>query len=236
MPSRANKQDAGSEAWLVEGSAAERNRKPRAPAGAGAETSQWLAVPNPTSQSAKGAEQGNGSAPKRQAARARSKRSKADPARRTGLGALLAGPRERRLETKLRRAEEKLTAQQHELDEMRAYIERLEAKVRRKASSRPKRPRHAGGSGSTRSKAGSKPQSSSTSESRTRRRPSTKRKVDLNEATFEELRAIGLSVTQSSRVIAYRDVRGGYESFDEFEGIPGLSSETLSALRARAQL
>jgi DNA uptake protein ComE-like DNA-binding protein len=60
--------------------------------------------------------------------------------------------------------------------------------------------------------------------------------VNLNVATFEELRAIGLSVTESSRVIAYRDVRGGYESFDEFEGIPGLSSETLSQLRARAQL
>ena len=61
-------------------------------------------------------------------------------------------------------------------------------------------------------------------------------KLDLNEATFEELRALGLSVTQSARLIAYRDVRSGYESLDELEEIPGLPKETLRELRSHLKL
>jgi DNA uptake protein ComE-like DNA-binding protein len=61
-------------------------------------------------------------------------------------------------------------------------------------------------------------------------------KLDLNEAKFEELRELGLSVTQSARLIAYRDVRGGYDSLDELDEIPGLSAETRRELRGRLQL
>ena len=60
--------------------------------------------------------------------------------------------------------------------------------------------------------------------------------LDLNEASFEELRNLSLSVTQSARLIAYRDVRGGFESLDELDEIPGLSSETRSDLRKRLTL
>jgi DNA uptake protein ComE-like DNA-binding protein len=61
-------------------------------------------------------------------------------------------------------------------------------------------------------------------------------KLDLNSATFEELRDLGLTVTLSARLIAYRDVRGGYESLDELNGIPGFSKETLGAIREQLKL
>ncbi|HEX3562676.1 MAG TPA: helix-hairpin-helix domain-containing protein [Solirubrobacterales bacterium] len=73
--------------------------------------------------------------------------------------------------------------------------------------------------------------------STTTRRPSRKKGVpDLNEASFEELRNLGLSVTQSARVIAYRDVRGGYQSLDELDEIPGLPKETRMDLRKKLTL
>jgi DNA uptake protein ComE-like DNA-binding protein len=70
------------------------------------------------------------------------------------------------------------------------------------------------------------------------RRGATRRngKVDLNHATFEELRKLGLSVTQTARVIAYRDVRGGFESLDELDDIPGLPKDTRVDLRVRLTL
>jgi DNA uptake protein ComE-like DNA-binding protein len=58
----------------------------------------------------------------------------------------------------------------------------------------------------------------------------------LNGVTFEELRDLGLSVTQSARVIAYRDTRGGFDSMEELDEIPGLPKETRVALRSRLRL
>ncbi len=60
--------------------------------------------------------------------------------------------------------------------------------------------------------------------------------IDVNEATFEDLRSLGLSVTQCARVIAYRDTRGGYESLDELEDVPGLPRKTVSNLRSELTL
>ena len=50
------------------------------------------------------------------------------------------------------------------------------------------------------------------------------------------LRELGLSVTQSARLIAYRDVRGGYESLDEIDDVPGLSEKTRDELKDRLKL
>jgi DNA uptake protein ComE-like DNA-binding protein len=61
-------------------------------------------------------------------------------------------------------------------------------------------------------------------------------RLNLNESTFEELRGLGLTVTQSARVIAYRDVRDGFDSLDELDEVPGLSKETRSELRNRLSL
>jgi DNA uptake protein ComE-like DNA-binding protein len=43
-------------------------------------------------------------------------------------------------------------------------------------------------------------------------------------------------VTQSARLIAYRDVRGGYESLDEIDDVPGLSEKTRGELKDRLKL
>lgn len=66
--------------------------------------------------------------------------------------------------------------------------------------------------------------------------PKRNRKLNLNGATFEELRGLGLSVTQSARVIAYRDSRGGYASMEELDEVPGLSAKTRGSLRAHLKL
>jgi DNA uptake protein ComE-like DNA-binding protein len=70
------------------------------------------------------------------------------------------------------------------------------------------------------------------------RRKTSARKgaIDVNGATFEELRGLGLSVTQSARMIAYRDVRKGFESLDEIDEIPGLPKETRTELRKKLTL
>ena len=54
---------------------------------------------------------------------------------------------------------------------------------------------------------------------------------DVNEVSFEHLRELGLSVTQSARVIAYRETRGGFDSLDELDEIPGLPKETRETLK-----
>jgi len=72
----------------------------------------------------------------------------------------------------------------------------------------------------------------------TRRGGSPKRggKLDLNEATFEQLRDLGLTVTLSARTISYRDSRGSFESMDELDEIPGLSTELKRVLRDQLKL
>jgi DNA uptake protein ComE-like DNA-binding protein len=99
--------------------------------------------------------------------------------------------------------------------ELRAQIERLESEIA--DAKKPSRQRR---------KAPAKP-------AKTRRSSRKSGTLPLNEATFEELRGLGLSVTQSARVIAYRDVRGGFESLDELDEIPGLPKETRADLRQR---
>jgi DNA uptake protein ComE-like DNA-binding protein len=55
--------------------------------------------------------------------------------------------------------------------------------------------------------------------------------LDLNRATFDDLRGLGLSVTQSKRLIANREQRGGFGSVDEIEQLPGFSREQLEHLK-----
>ncbi len=57
--------------------------------------------------------------------------------------------------------------------------------------------------------------------------------VDLNRATFVELRDQGLSVSQATRVLAYRERLGGYRSPDDLAQVPGITAEDLANLRAR---
>ncbi|MCO5316042.1 MAG: helix-hairpin-helix domain-containing protein [Solirubrobacterales bacterium] len=57
--------------------------------------------------------------------------------------------------------------------------------------------------------------------------------VNLNQATFEELRELGLSVTQATRILAYRERFGGYGSLDDLGKVPGFSPEKIESMRSR---
>jgi hypothetical protein len=50
-------------------------------------------------------------------------------------------------------------------------------------------------------------------------------RIDLNQASFADLRSLNLSVTQSRRVLAYRERIGGYESIEELDDVPGFPSD-----------
>jgi DNA uptake protein ComE-like DNA-binding protein len=56
--------------------------------------------------------------------------------------------------------------------------------------------------------------------------------IDLNAASFEQLRRLGMSVTQSTRVIAYRDRAGGFGDVDDLDSVPGFTQELLIELKA----
>lgn len=55
--------------------------------------------------------------------------------------------------------------------------------------------------------------------------------IALNEASFEQLRELGLSVNQAARLIAQRDQRGGFSSTDELDGLYGMPREIVDTLR-----
>jgi DNA uptake protein ComE-like DNA-binding protein len=60
--------------------------------------------------------------------------------------------------------------------------------------------------------------------------------LDLNQATYEDLRRLRLSVTQSGRVLAYRERLGGFKSLDELDSIPGFPRSFLTELKRRLTL
>lgn len=64
-------------------------------------------------------------------------------------------------------------------------------------------------------------------------RPDT---VNLNQATFEELREAGLSVTQATRILAYRERFGGYSSVEDLEKVPGFPADLIESLRSRLSI
>lgn len=57
--------------------------------------------------------------------------------------------------------------------------------------------------------------------------------VNINTAGFEELRSAELSVTQATRVMAYRERFGGYGSIEDLGRVPGFTPDVVEALRGR---
>jgi Helix-hairpin-helix motif len=98
---------------------------------------------------------------------------------------------------------------------------------------RPARPRARKRKTGSRPRGGAKPKAPTR---RPKRATGKNGRLDLNAATFEELRGLGLSVTQSARLLGYRDTRGGYRSLDELDEIPGLPKATRAELRSRLKL
>ena len=52
--------------------------------------------------------------------------------------------------------------------------------------------------------------------------------------TFEELRSQGLSVTQSTRLLAHRERIGGFTSVDDLDQVAGFPEDVLADLKSRA--
>ncbi len=57
------------------------------------------------------------------------------------------------------------------------------------------------------------------------------RGVNLNEATFEDLRTIGLSSTQAARVLSHRDAGGGFDSVERLSQVPGFPRKLFERVR-----
>jgi hypothetical protein len=55
--------------------------------------------------------------------------------------------------------------------------------------------------------------------------------IDLNRADFDALRGLGLSVTQSARLLASRDVRGGFKSLDELDDLHDFPDDLIAKLK-----
>jgi len=61
--------------------------------------------------------------------------------------------------------------------------------------------------------------------------------VELNAATWWELKAIpGISENLAKQIIVERDKRGGFKTFEELDGIPGIGEKRLEAIRAHVCL
>ena len=57
--------------------------------------------------------------------------------------------------------------------------------------------------------------------------------VSLSSADYDELRGLGMSVTQSKRVIRHGEEHGGFESVDELDDVPGFPRSFLDEIRDR---
>ena len=60
--------------------------------------------------------------------------------------------------------------------------------------------------------------------------------VSLNSASYEQLREVGMSVTQTGRVLSFREKAGGFKSLDELDSIPGFPQDFLDDLKTRISL
>ncbi|MDX6605898.1 MAG: Helix-hairpin-helix motif [Solirubrobacterales bacterium] len=69
-----------------------------------------------------------------------------------------------------------------------------------------------------------------------RARPTADGPADINAAGYEDLRELGLSVAESARLIAIRDVRGGIRSLDELDDVGDLPAERLTELKSRLRV
>jgi len=58
--------------------------------------------------------------------------------------------------------------------------------------------------------------------------------VDLNSATYEQLRELDLTITQAKRLIAYRDRRGGFDALDDIDDVPGFPDDVRDELKSRS--
>ena len=61
-------------------------------------------------------------------------------------------------------------------------------------------------------------------------------RINLNRATFEQLRDVGFSVTQATRVITYRERENGFDSLDGLANVPGMPRTFLRQVKPKLTL
>ena len=66
--------------------------------------------------------------------------------------------------------------------------------------------------------------------------PHSEGKLNLNQATYDDLRRLKLSVTQTGRVLDYRETLGGFKSLDELDEIAGFPRDLLTELKRKLTL
>ena len=59
--------------------------------------------------------------------------------------------------------------------------------------------------------------------------------INLATASFEDLRSLGLSVTQSKRVLDHRE-SAGFDSVDDLDRLPGFATDQLARVKRRLTL
>jgi hypothetical protein len=60
--------------------------------------------------------------------------------------------------------------------------------------------------------------------------------LSINDASYEDLRNLGLSVTQTGRVLAFRERTKGFNSLDDLDRIPGFPRVFLDDLKSKLTL
>ena len=58
--------------------------------------------------------------------------------------------------------------------------------------------------------------------------------VSLSNASLDELRALGMSVTQARRVIRHREAHGGFDHVDDLDALPGFPADLLAHVKEAA--
>ena len=66
--------------------------------------------------------------------------------------------------------------------------------------------------------------------------PLTGGPVSLSSANFDDLRGLGLSVTQAKRILDFRERLGGFDSVDDLDYVPGFPRSVLTELKDRVTL
>ena len=60
--------------------------------------------------------------------------------------------------------------------------------------------------------------------------------TNVNRATFEDLRELGFSVTQATRVITYRERQNGFDTLDDLASVPGMPRSLMDELEGRLRV
>jgi DNA uptake protein ComE-like DNA-binding protein len=61
-------------------------------------------------------------------------------------------------------------------------------------------------------------------------------RLDLNAASYEYLREMGLSVTQTVMVLAHRERQGSFSSVDVLDEIPGFPRDFVDGLKSKLRV